>query len=449
MMAPSNPNSLSGRLTTVLLLAAILPLIDSSLVNVLLPAIGADLDGTASHIQLGISGYMLAATVGIVVSTTTLRKFGARRVFIASVLMFAATSALVGCSWTLGVFIAARVLQGAACGFIMPAVQQIAVDVVGKDGMREALATIGLPAVIAPAFGPLLGGALADAIGWRALFLLNVPVGLAALALAKGLLPTADITGHQLGIGQAVPATLGMVGLLWGITIAGRGNATVTLLLLTAAVVCLTCFCVLDVRATTPLLDVTLYGRLAFTTVMVLCLIVGAVFYGTLLSTSLHVQADFGRPAWIAGVMLGIQGVGAWAARSLIKGPGKSVDAFAVIGAGLVLATVGTMGVQLMSQWAGITIAVIAVSSLVRGLGLGACTLLALSAAYEVVDEDRAPAVGAHTRLMLQLGGALGTAAVGVWGGSAPQLGITVAATAGAGAVAAWALPLVRRARGA
>ncbi|WP_260464630.1 hypothetical protein [Corynebacterium bovis] len=149
-----------------------------------------------------------------------------------------------------------------------------------------------------------------------------------------------------------------------------------------------------------------LYRNPAFATVMVLCLVVGAVFYGTLLSSSLHVQGDLGQPAWTAGLLLGVQGAGAWVARSLVKGPWREADAFVVIAAGLVVAAVGTVGIQAVTAWSAVTVVVAVVGALARGLGLGACTLLALSAAYEVVTDDDAPAVGAHTRLMLQFGGA-------------------------------------------
>lgn len=436
---PATP-SLTPRTTFVLLLASILPLIDSSLVNVLLPVISRDLNVSRSDVQLGVSAYMLAATAGIVLSTTSLRRFGPRHVWTGSVLVFALASALVGLSGTLLLFVIARVLQGAACGFIMPAVQQIAADIVGREGMRAALATIGLPAVIAPAFGPLLGGVLVDAVGWRVLFLVNVPVAALALILAHSVLPTAPGNRTPLGLDQALPGVLGMVGmvgLLWAVSAVGTLPTGVTALIAVAAIVVTAVFCVVDLRSTTPLLDMSLYRGPAFTTVMLLCLIVGAVFYGTLLSTSLHVQSDLGQPAWVAGVLLGIQGLGAWASRSLIKGPWKNMNAFPVIAAGLVVAAGGTMGIQAVGSWDAATITVTVGSSLIRGLGLGACTLLALSAAYEVVSDNQTPAVGAHTRLMLQLGGALGTAVVGVWTDSAMMLGGLVAALSLAGAVAA------------
>jgi MFS family permease len=436
---PPTPTTqtLGPRTTAVLLLAAVLPLIDSSLVNVLLPAIGHDLGAPESSAQLGVSGYMLAATAGIVVSTTCMRRYGARNVWIGSVLGFGLASVLVGASATLPVFVAARALQGAACGFIMPAVQQIAADVVGREGMRAALATIGLPAVLAPAFGPLLGGVLVDAVGWRVLFLVNVPVAVISLLLARGVLPPGTGTRAPLGLGQALPGVLGMVGVLWAVSSLGTGSTGMILLTVVTAVGLLVVFCLADLRSPAPVLDVSLYRGRAFTTVMLLSLIVGAVFYGTLLSTSLHVQAGLGRPAWVAGVLLGIQGLGAWAARSLVKGPLASADAFPVIGAGLLMTTVGTLGVQAVTSWGTGAVTVATVSCLVRGLGIGACTLLTLSAAYDVVEDAQAPAVGAHTRLMLQIGGAFGTALVGVWAGSALGLGLLVGTVALVGAAAA------------
>lgn len=419
---------LSPKTTAILLLSALLPLLDSSLVNVLLPSIGADLGASESQMQPAISGFMLAATAGIVLSTTFLRRFGAYRVWVAALVVFALSSLAVGASTTVPLLIAARVVQGAACGFIMPAVQQIAAEIVGRENMRAALATIGLPAVIAPAFGPLLGGVLVDVVGWRSLFYINVPVAALALALAVRTLPRTPGVRVPLGIGQAIPALLGMVGLLWALiypTSLSWGIAAV-------AVCAIAAFCFMDLRAEAPLLHVSLYRNGLFAAVMALCLIVGAVFYGTLLSTSLHIQHDLGQAAWVAGVALGVQGGGAWAVRSLLKGPWKEANAFLLIAVGLAVAGLGTLGVQSTSSWP-----VILLCSLIRGLGLGACTLLALSAAYEVVDDSQTSAVGAHTRLMLQLGGAFGTALVGVWAGSALGLGIGVAGVALVAAVVA------------
>lgn len=432
--------ALPPRTTAVMLLSAILPLLDSSLVNVLLPAIATDLNVTEGSLQLGISGYLLAATAGIILSTTCLRRFGARQVWFTSVAVFAVSSALVGVSTNLPFFLLARAIQGAACGFIMPAVQGLVAHIVGREGMRSALATIGLPAVVAPAVGPLLGGVLVDSVGWRALFLINVPLALIALILAPTTLPRTYGSRASLGIDQALPAVLGMVGVLWAISHVGQYSLASVALTFAASAVLIAVFCILDVRSRTPLLDMSLYRGAAFAVAMLLCFIVGAVFYGTLLSTSLHVQSALHQPAWAAGVLLGVQGLGAWAARSLVKGRWRSFNAFGLIGAGLLVAAAGTMGIQTITTWNGLSLGLLLFCSFFRGVGLGACTLLALSAAYEVVTDAQTTAVGAHSRLMLQCGGALGTAVVGIWGGSALDLGFAVASLAVCGAVGAFGL---------
>ncbi|MEJ4098814.1 MFS transporter [Corynebacterium mastitidis] len=437
---PSLSGRLSPRTTAAMLLSAILPLIDSSLVNVLLPAIGRDLNVTEHSLQLGVSGYMLAATAGIILSTTCVRRFGARRVWFASVLVFAVASALVGLAQGLPFFLMARVLQGAACGFIMPAVQGLVVHIVGREGMRPALATIGLPAVVAPAVGPLLGGILVGSVGWRVLFLVNVPLALIALVLSRTALPRTGGSTTPLGVGQALPAVLGMVGVLWAISGIGQQPPGRFALVLASSIGLIAVFCILDVRSHSPLLDVSLYRGGPFAVAMLLCVIVGAVFYGTLLSTSLHLQSVLHQPAWIAGALLGIQGLGARTARRLVKGRWTSLDAFSLIGAGLIVAGAGTLGIQAITSWSPLNMATLVILSFSRGLGLGACTLLALSAAYEVVTDAQASAVGAHSRLTLQCGGALGTALVGVWPGSALGLGGSIAAASVCGAAGALGL---------
>lgn len=440
MPLQSSPLTLTPRVTATFLLASILPLLDSSLVNVLLPAIGADLNVPQRTVQLGVSAYMLAGAAGIVLSTTTNRKYGARAVFLGSVIFFGLASAGVGASTSLAMFVTMRTVQGLACGFIMPSVQALAAAIVGRDGMRSALATIGLPAVVAPAFGPLVGGVLVDSLGWRVLFYVNIPVVLLALLLSSRALPKTPSRDVPLGLMQALPAVIGLVGLLWAITSVSFQDESTVIVVGIGSLLLIGIFCYFDLKAATPVLDMSLYSAPAFSGVMVLCLLVGGVFYGTLLATSLHIQMGMQQPAFIAGIILGIQGVGAWVARRQIKQRWSTTSPFGLICVGLLLAAVATIGMQTVTAWSVGTAFFSVFCAAVRGLGLGVCTLLALSAAYEVVEEKHAAAVGAHTRLMIQLGGALGAAVVGVWHGTAFSLGGLVSVIALCGAVCAFVL---------
>lgn len=429
--------SLSPRALTVLLLSTILPLLDSSLVNVLVPSISHSLHSDPAQIQYGISGYMFAATIGIIISTTTMRRFGSRRVWAVAVGAFGLSSLAVALSPHVAVFIATRCIQGLACGVIMPSVQMLAVEAVGKSGMKAALASIGLPAVLAPALGPLLGGTLVEFVGWRVLFVVNLPIALIALVLAKNTFAPSEPQQCPLGIGQIVPAAISGTTALWALTSLGSQNWPLAGALFAVSVLACFVFYRSDIRSTHPLLDMELYHEIPFASTMLLCLIAGATFYGTLLATALHVQIELHQPSWVAGLILAAQGGGAWMSRKAIKGKLAAVNSFTIIAGGLVIAAITTVALQSFGHFSTPAFIGMILLATARGIGLGGCTLLILSAAYEVPDAVKAPAIGAHTRLMLQFGGALGTAAAGIWANAETTLGISIALFASIGATIA------------
>lgn len=376
---------LSGRCLLALLLSTILPLLDSSVANVLIPVITHALGAGSDLAQVGVWGYLVAATVGIIASAPVVQRRGAHWVWVASITIFAVSSLGVAASWWISLFLVSRVVQGFAAGFIMPAVQQLLVELVGRKNMRHALATVGLPAVVAPALGPLLGGVLAHPGVWRLVFLVNIPLVAASLVLGHGHLHPAGAELARTDVPDAPSARR-------------------------------------------QILALRLYRDWRFALAMVVTALIGAMFFGTLLSTSLRIQVLGHAPAWVAGVVLGIQGVGAWVARSVVKGPGRTVPLFWLMAAGLPLVVVGNVLLDDATRWASV---LMILGALLRGLGFGTCTLLALSAVYEVTGAADVSYGTANSRLMLQLGGAAGAAVAGAWVVAAPEavsLGVGLAA---------------------
>src|SRR6266700_6324427 len=178
-------------LSAVVILGTIMTVLDLTIVNVAIPTLGSDLRASIPAIQWVLTGYMLAFATVIPVTGWAAERFGAKRVWIAALLLFLAGSVLAAAAWSVGSLIAFRVLQGLGAGMILPVGQTILAQAAGPQRMGRVMSVIGVPMLLAPVFGPVLGGAIIGAASWRWIFFINLPVGLAAVMAAFRLLPEA------------------------------------------------------------------------------------------------------------------------------------------------------------------------------------------------------------------------------------------------------------------
>src|SRR5919107_3271858 len=177
------------RIAVVVILGAIMSVLDTTIVNVALDTLAKDLHTSLDGIQWVVTGYMLALAALLPVPGWAAPRFGARRVYLISLVLFTAGSALCGFAWSSGSLIAARVLQGLGGGMLMPIGQMILVRAAGPKNMARVMSAIGVPIILAPVFGPTLGGLLLEHAGWQWIFFVNLPVGIAAVIAALRLLP--------------------------------------------------------------------------------------------------------------------------------------------------------------------------------------------------------------------------------------------------------------------
>src|SRR3954447_18941346 len=173
----------------VIVVGAITSILDATIVNVAVPTLGDRFDASIGSIQWVMTAYLLAFATVIPLSGWLSRRFGATRVWIAAIVVFMVGSVLAGLSWSLGTLVLFRVVQGVGGGLIMPVGQAIIAQAAGPQRMGRVMSIVGVPMLLAPIFGPVVGGVLVDQASWRWIFFVNVPVGVLALVLALRLLP--------------------------------------------------------------------------------------------------------------------------------------------------------------------------------------------------------------------------------------------------------------------
>src|SRR6266536_76203 len=210
-------------LSAVVILGTIMTVLDLTVVNVAIPTLGADFKTSIPAIQWVMTGYMLAFATVIPLTGWASERFGAKRVWLAALLVFLAGSVLAGAAWSIGPLIAFRVLQGLGAGMILPVGQTILAQAAGPQRMGRVMSVIGVPMLLAPVLGPVLGGLIVEQVSWRWIFFINLPVGVAAVLAAQRLLPEAKPQlGERLDLRGLFLLSPGISLFLYGLAEAGN-----------------------------------------------------------------------------------------------------------------------------------------------------------------------------------------------------------------------------------
>jgi MFS transporter, DHA2 family, multidrug resistance protein len=180
-------------LVVAVVLTAILEVLDITIVSVATPHMLGSFGATADQINWVLTSYLVSAAVIMPLTGYLSGWLGRRRLLFLSISGFIASSALCGMSWTLASMVVFRLAQGICGAPLVPLSQAILLDAFPRDKHGQALAVFGLGIMVAPVLGPTLGGWLTDTFSWRAVFYINVPVGLLALLLSMGRLPHVPI----------------------------------------------------------------------------------------------------------------------------------------------------------------------------------------------------------------------------------------------------------------
>jgi len=415
-----------GYALAVCLVAVFMTLLDVSIVNVALPSIRTGLGGAPSGLQWILSGYSLAFGLLLVPAGRIGDARSRRATFAAGVVLFTAASLAAGFAPGIGVLIAARLAQGAAGGIVTPQVAGLIQQLYRGDERGRAFGLLGGAIGVATAAGPLLGGAIIQvagaAEGWRWVFFVNVPIGVAVVPLALRLLPHRSevATGRRQSLDPVGVAILGagVTALLLPLVQAQEWPGPLKWLLVPAAVAVLAGFVRWERRyrrrGGDPVVDLTLFRRRSYAWGCALALAYFAGFTGIFFTLTLFLQNHLHESALEAGATITPFAVGS-AIAAPIAGRLVARTGRRLVIAGLLLVTAGLAGVYAATTFAPepYASAAMALPLLVAGLGGGAVVSPNQTVTLSEVPRDEGGSAAGVLQTGQRIGTAAGIAAVG------------------------------------
>ena len=386
--------------------------LDVSIVNVALPSIGEALDFSQENLQWVISAYAITFGGFLLLAGRAADLLGRRRVFMVGVAVFTAASLVCGLANTEAVLIASRAVQGLGAAIVTPAALAIVTTCFQEGAERnKALGIWGAVGGSGAAVGVLMGGILTKYLGWEWIFFVNVPVGIAVLALTLSLVNESriDVARRRYDVAGALSVTTGLALLVYTISKAPDvGSArTIGLLILSAALLVL--FFIIESRVEQPLMPLRIFNVRTVAGANIVGLILGAVLFANFFLLTLYVQQVLGYSALKAGLTFlttaGTAVVSAGVAQALVTRVGVKP----ILAIGLALLTFGMLWYTQISV-DGSYVSDLLVGYVAVGVGIAFAFVPVTIAALAGVAEHEAGLGSGLINTSQQIGGAIGVA---------------------------------------
>jgi EmrB/QacA subfamily drug resistance transporter len=398
----------------LLCFAQFIVVLDASIVNVALPSIGTGLDFSQKNLAWVVNAYVLTFGGFLLLGGRLADLLGRRRVFISGLLVVAAASLAAGFAATEGQLIAARAAQGLGAAIISPSALSI-VTTTFRDGAErnKALGAWGAVAGAGGAAGVLFGGILTDGLGWEWVLWVNVPVALAAAALAPRLIAESrsESATRHFDTAGAVSVTAGLSLLVYALvdaTDAGWGSGqTLGLLALSAAL--LGAFVWIELRSAAPLVPFRIFRLRTLTGANAVGLLVGASLFSMFFFITLYMQQVLGYSAIEAGLSYLPLAVSIIVASAIASQLVTRIGFKPVLATGMVFIATALLWFSQVSVGGGFTADILG-PSLLAAAGLGFAFVTTTIAAVSGVREEESGLASGLINTSQQIGGALGLA---------------------------------------
>ena len=407
----------------VVVLGAIMSILDITVVNVALPTFVEVFSTNPaqplaySTVAWTITAYTLALATVIPLTGWAADRFGTKRLYVLALLLFSAGSALCATAGSIEMLIVFRVIQGLGGGMLMPLGMTIMTRAAGPARMGRLMAILGVPMLLGPIFGPILGGWLIDHYTWHWIFLINVPIGAVAIGYSLWALPgdrpepseSFDIVGMLL-------MSPGLALFLYGISsIPGERTVASAKVLVPAGIglAMLATFVVYSFKPKHPLLDLRLFANRNLSVSIITMFLFGASFFGALFLVPTYFQLVRGELPVDSGWLVAPQGVGAMVTMPIAGALIDRIPVGRVVPFGLVVITGGMFALTRVtadtSYW-GYLIPVL----FVMGLGMGATMMPIMTSALKTLKAQQVARGSTLLNITQQIASSIGVAVMSV-----------------------------------
>lgn len=423
-------------------LAYFMVILDSTIVNVALPALRADLGSTVSGLQGVVDGYLLVLAALLLTGGALADRLGARRVFQAGLGVFVVASLGCGLAPNIPVLVVARLVQGGGAALAVPAslalLRAAYPDVTAR---ARAIGVWGGIAGLAAASGPILGGLLVSAVNWRLVFFVNVPIGVISMLLTARYVPHPERRPRALDLPAQVVEVLALSGLTFALIVGGRdGLSPVVVAGGAVFVLGLLAFVAVERSAAHPMLPLELFGHRTFTTGNLVGLLINLGFYGELFVINLYFQQVRGYSALVAGLALlpqmGVVALGSALSGRFTSRVGSPRPTMLI---GLVCGGIGLLALTITG--AGTAYLVLVAPLVLAGFGMSFTMPAVTTAVVESVPAERSGLASGAINAARQVGSVIGVALLGALVGTGSSIpGLRLALVIGAAVFLAGAL---------
>ena len=423
--APEYPDKIDAavlKIAGVVVLGAIMSILDITVVNVALPTFqtvfGSPGEPIAySHVAWTVTAYTLALATVIPMTGWAADRFGTKRLYLTALTLFTGGSVLCAAADSINMLILFRVIQGLGGGMLMPLGMTIMTRAAGPARMGRLMAILGVPMLLGPILGPILGGWLIDNASWHWIFLINAPIGIAAFIYAFVVLPSDTPEPSEsfdfLGMLLLSP---GLALFLFGVSSLpekeGDFTAPRVWLSMLIGVLLMLAFVWHAFRPEHPLLDLRLYKNRNLTVSTITMFLFAAAFFGGLLLVPTYFQQIRGESTLAAGLLIAPQGIGAMITMPIAGNLVDRIPVGRIVPFGMVLIAIGMGGfTQIESDTSyGLIISLL----FIMGLGMGATMMPLFTTALRTLTHHEVARGSTLLNITQQIASSVGVAIISV-----------------------------------